>query len=490
MTADKREERARAPVGIVDIGSNSVRFVAYDGPRRVPFALFNEKVMAGLGRGIADTGRLDEAAMARALSALRRFRLLARQLRIERILTVATAAVRDASNGREFMREVKALGFEPMLIPGREEAELAGFGLLSAIPEADGIGADLGGGSLELMRVRGGEIGERVSLPLGVLRVQPGAGVIADAIRLGLRGTGLARSGRGRPLFLIGGSWRALAQIDLHASAHPLPIVHAHRIAPERLPGLGALVAGLDKERAKAIPQLSGSRLPTLPAALDILEALGAVLGSNVFVLSAHGLREGLLYRDLSADERRDDPLLAGARAVAQRYGRFGEHGVEIDRWIAPAFPGDSLAEARLRLAACLLADIAWGSHPDFRAERAVDLAVHGNWVGIDAPGRAVLGLTLHSAFGGTHGFDPRLAALAPVEAQAKAARWGLAIRLAQRFSGGVEAPLEGTRLQLARGMLVLLAPPKLAPLYGESVARRHKQLATAMGAEARFAEI
>ena len=473
------------PVGIVDIGSNSVRFVAYAGPARVPTVLFNEKVMAGLGAGLAKTGALDPAASARALAALRRFSLLAKQLELGRVMTVATAAVRDASNGRAFMRQVEALGFQPMLIPGAEEAELAGLGVLSAVPDADGIAADLGGGSLELTRLSGGAVGERVSLPLGVLRVTPGA--VAGAVATGLANTALAHAGVGRPLYLVGGSWRALAQIDLHASDHPLPLVHAHRIAPERLPALRALVAALDKEGAKAIPQLSASRLPTLPAALDILDALASTLRASTLVLSAHGLREGLLYRDLASAVRAEDPLLAGARAVAQRYGRFGEHGAEIDRWIAPIFPGETPGDARLRLAACLLADIAWGAHPDFRAERAVDLAIHGNWVGIDAAGRAMLGLALFKAFGGQHGFDARLAALASAAGQARAALWGLAIRLAQRFSGGVAAPLDGTRLRLSAGILMLAAPPELAPLYGEAVARRHKQLAGALGAEPRF---
>ena len=190
----------------------------------------------------------------------------------------------------------------------------------------------------------------------------------------------------------------------------------------------------MDRAALRAVPSLSGSRIPTLPAAAALLEALVTTLKPSALVICAYGLREGLLFRELTPEQRRLDPLLAAAREVGGRYGRFDDHGDLIDRWIAPVFPHDGATDRRLRLAACLLADIAWGAHPDFRAERAVDMAIHGNWVGIDAAGRAMLGLTLFSAFGGTHGFDGRIAALCDPASAKRAHHWGLAIRVAQRW--------------------------------------------------------
>lgn len=475
------------PVGIIDIGSNSIRFVAYGGAPRVPSVLFNEKVMAGLGQGLGADGMLADAAMARALSALKRFRALATHLKLTRIQTVATAAVRDAANGAEFLRQVEAIGFEPKLLPGLEEAQLAGIGVMSGIPNADGVAGDLGGGSLELVAVGRETIGDGVSLPLGVLRlgsdsldVAPLAAEIAKAVA----GTTIERVGPGQPLYLVGGSWRSLALIDMHASNHPLPILHQHRIAPERIAELNAHVASADRALLKTVPSLSGSRIPTLPAAAALLQALTETLRPSELMICAYGLREGLLYRELDPEQRREDPLLAAAREIGGRYGRYDDHGDLIDRWIAPVFGNDPPAMRRLRLAACLLADIAWGAHPDFRAERAVDMALHGNWVGIDSGGRAMLGLALFAAFGGTCGFDERIAGLCAPEERARAQQWGLAIRLAQRLSAGVSGPLEDTRLTLRENLLTLALSGDAAALAGEAVLRRHRQLATAMGAE------
>jgi exopolyphosphatase/guanosine-5'-triphosphate,3'-diphosphate pyrophosphatase len=167
------------PVGIIDIGSNSVRFVAYGGAERVPSVLFNEKLMAALGRGVVRDGKLSDAAMARTLEALARFRQLAKEMKLKRLHTVATAAVRDASNGKAFLKQIAEIGLKPRVISGDEEAELAGLGVVSAIPNANGIVADLGGGSLELIGVARGAVGEGStgSLPLLGGRILPGPGV-------------------------------------------------------------------------------------------------------------------------------------------------------------------------------------------------------------------------------------------------------------------------------------------------------------------------
>lgn len=485
-----RHERF-GPVGIIDIGSNSVRFVVYDGHPRAPAILFNEKVMAGLGQGLDAGGMLEQGPMARALAALGRFALLARHLKLTRIQTVATAAVRDAGNGPQFMAEVAALGFEPLLIPGSEEAQLAGLGVLSAIPQARGIAGDLGGGSLELVALGDGTLGEGVSLPLGVLRLTPEestAPALVATIAKAVKHTALMRAGSGHPFYLVGGSWRSLALIDLHLTGHPLPILHQHSIAPARVAALSAEIASADRGAFKNVSSLSGSRIPTLPVAAALLEALAITFEPSELVVCAYGLREGLLYRELSREQRAEDPLLAAAREIARRYGRYDDHGDLIDRWISPVFADDAPAARRLRLAACLLADISWGAHPDYRAERAVDMAVHGNWVAIDARGRAMLGLALFSASGGSKGFDERIAALCTPAERARAQQWGLAIRLAQRLSGGVAPPLEATGLFRDETILILTLPGKFVGLGGEAVLRRHRQLAAALGIEAGLA--
>jgi exopolyphosphatase/guanosine-5'-triphosphate,3'-diphosphate pyrophosphatase len=226
------------PVAIIDIGSNSVRLVVYSGATRAPSVLFNEKVMAGLGRGLDATGGLSREAQARALTAMSRFRLLVDRMGVVRTRVFATAAVREATNGAAFLDEVRALGLEPRVLSGEEEGRLAGLGVLSGIPDADGVVGDLGGGSLELAEVAGGEVRRSVSLPLGVLRIAAMEAKSQRALlaRLchELKKADFAAIGRGRPFYMIGGSWRALARLDLDLTGTRLPVTHQHEMPPAR----------------------------------------------------------------------------------------------------------------------------------------------------------------------------------------------------------------------------------------------------------------
>jgi exopolyphosphatase/guanosine-5'-triphosphate,3'-diphosphate pyrophosphatase len=365
------------------------------------------------------------------------------------------------------------------------------MGVVSAIPRASGIVADLGGGSLELIGVARGAAGEGISLPLGVLRVgsDPDRAVITKAIRQAMKASRLKDAARDHNLYLVGGSFRALALLDMRTMGHPLPIIHHHRIAEPRLADLRAILETLGHDEVKSFTDIASSRVPTLPAALTILEALVEVLGPRRAIVSAFGIREGLLYRDLDEATREEDPLLAAALEVGDRLGRFGDHGAYLDQWMDPLFPDDSADMQRLRLAGCLLGDIAWNAHPDYRAERAVDMAIHGNWVGIDSHGRAVLGSTLCSAFGGNAGLSAQLGILLRPGESERVSAWGRALRLAQRLSGGTEALLRKTGIGLGQGKILLSIPEKYRMLYSDSVDRRLVQLGKALGrkGEVRF---
>lgn len=485
----RRKELPEALAGrsaIIDIGSNSIRLVVYDGPARIPAILFNEKVMAGLGRGLADGGAIDEDAMVRATEALERFKRLAEQMHVGSLRTVATAAVRDAANGADLLGRLAKMGLAVELLTGDQEAQMAGQGVLAAVPNADGVVGDLGGGSLELSRIRDGEVHQTVSFPLGVLRLPA---IRAKGLRVLDRTVAamLAKSGwsaeRGLPFYLVGGSWRALARFDMHLTAFPLPIIHHYTMTGARPSQLLRTLARYDKRRLKLVPGLSATRGATLPDAAALLAILSRQLGSSTMIASAFGLREGLLHQSLPAAVRMQDPLICGAREEGRRQGRFPEHGDILDAWLAPVFADESGEDVRLRRAAVLLADIGWRAHPDFRAQRGLETALHGNWVGVDAAGRAAMAHALWVSFGGT-GVEPVVEALLPPERIARAARWGLAMRLGQRLSGGVAAPLEAGGLALAGGKLALALAEEDRELYGEAVARRHKALATALGVE------
>lgn len=471
---------------IIDIGSNSVRLVVYQGPARLPAILFNEKVMAGLGSKLAETGAIEPKAFKRAETALKRFAALTREMKVDSLRTIATAAVRDASNGADFLARAKALGLEVELLSGAQEAQAAGLGVLSAIPEADGIVGDLGGGSLELVRIRGGEVHEYVSFPLGVLRIgairAKGRGALDKQVLRWLEDAGWVAKGGGLPFYLVGGSWRSLARLDMHLMGYPLPVIHGYELSKLRVTALADMLVPEESGKLRGVPSISVSRIPNLGNAAALLRSLLRHLGSTTTVASAHGLREGLLFERLDTVRRAEDPLIEAAREEGRRLGRFAEHGDLLDRWISRLFDRDSPARARLRHAACLLADVGWRANPEFRAERGMEIALHGNWVAIDAAGRAVIAQALYTALGGLTDIPDPLQRLAGPEALKRAIAWGLAIRLGQRMSGGLAGPLERSRLEGDEARVTLALKGDDRALYGEAVERRHKGLATLLG--------
>jgi exopolyphosphatase/guanosine-5'-triphosphate,3'-diphosphate pyrophosphatase len=470
---------------IIDIGSNSIRLVVYDGPQRIPFILFNEKVMAGLGADMDSSGAISERAMARGVAALERFARLCVEMAVDQLSVVATAAVRDASNGTEFVARAADVGLQVRVLSGEEEGLASAHGLLSGMPEADGIIGDLGGGSLELARVSGGKVGRAVSLPLGVFRVaeirRSGKNALAQRLNALLAERDFADIETGLPFYLIGGSWRALARLDMQMTGYPLPILHHYQMTPDRPAILLQRLERSSKVEMKGLPGVSSGRLPGLPDAAHMLCTIIERLRSSHLTVSAFGLREGLLFEQLSDELARQDPLLIAARIEGEAQGRFVGHGDQISGWIAPLFHDDPPEWARIRLAACMLADVGWRANPDFRAERGLEFALHGNWVGISAAERAALAQALFANFGGGTAIAPSLEALAPPEFLRRATQWGLAIRLCQRLSGGAEGPLEGSSLEIRDGTIILRLAQDYASLAGEAIDRRLRQLGQAM---------
>jgi exopolyphosphatase/guanosine-5'-triphosphate,3'-diphosphate pyrophosphatase len=453
--------------------------VVYAGPPRIPSPIFNEKVLAGLGAGLAKGGKLRSAARESALDALRRFRLLIDHMRVRRTHVVATAAIREAADGPDFVREVRAIGLDCEVLSAEDEARLAGEGVKSGIPDAEGIAGDLGGGSLELIEV-GQASSAGISLPLGVLRLvgdSEGARTARKILKGALKETDLRNRARGRPFYMIGGSWRALARIDMIATDFPLPITHQYKMKPNRARELTRLVDKLDPKFSTAA---APARLATSPVAAMLLNLLVEELEPSKLIVSAFGIREGLLFSNLKARVRSIDPLLEEARDAGGGEHRFGQHGDLLDQWIAPLFD-DTPPMQRLRLASCLLADVAWQANPNFRADRAIEMALHGNWVALNPAGRVIMAQALSSNFGRESLPDQRLATLCKDGQLRRAHCWGAAMRLGQRLSGGVASVLERTKLEADERSITLRVAAGEEALIGDAVMRRLERLAEAL---------
>ncbi|MGH7114288.1 MAG: hypothetical protein ACREE9_07315 [Stellaceae bacterium] len=493
-------ERDAAPetgrIGIVDLGSNSLRLAVFERQGAALFPLLNEKVMCGLARGLSATGRLNRDGMAEALVNLRRFVALARAIGVDHLAVLATAAVRDASDGQAFADDVaRACRVPVAIIDGAEEARLSAAGVLAGIPEAEGIVADLGGGSVELVRVGSGvsgagesaRIGRGITLPLGPLRLAElgdSARAVSDAVERALAAAPVARAGAGQTLYLVGGASRAIARLHMEHTRYPLHIVHYYSLARGEAEAFFDIISRLSRKSLERITTISKKRLEMVPLAALILRRLIAVAGPRQVTFSAFGLREGYAHGLIPAAERNSDPLIAAAVAVARTESRFAPDGDRLQQWTAALFPKHSEHSRRLHRAACWLADIAWIEHPDYRAEQAFTRSLRMPFAALTHPDRVFVAAALHTRYGGSADDPVRESTRALLDAAAAAElrTLGLALRLAYTMSGGVIELLSDTWLGREGNRLVLEVPPADSRFGGETVQRRLDAVARSLG--------
>ena len=472
---------------VIDIGSNTVRLVVYAGLPRAPMPIYNEKSRVALGACLAGDGIISDATMAKALAALARFETLARSMKVDTLRVVATAATREAKNGHRLVERAAALGIRVDVLDGETEARAAGLGVLSDNPNANGYVGDLGGGSLELIRIADGKLGERVSLPLGTLRHAVLKSKSTKQITQMLRDDIAALKGAdgfpietGLPFYMIGGSWRTFARLHMHDVGYPLTILSNYQMpadAPTRLMPLVNDAAALAQTKVVA-----SARVAALPGATALLAGVVKLLEPSELVTSIYGLREGLLFDQLSEAERQQDPLISATRFEGERLARFPFHGDALADWIAPVFAGQSQGDARLCRAACLLSDSVWNVNPEYRADHALDLALDGSWPGVVASDRAIIAAALWTVHGGKRTLPEMLAGLAKPGALAQAVIWGLAIRLAQRLDGGTGGALADSRIEGDDDVLRLRLSRQAVRLRSNSVQRRLQALGEALG--------
>ena len=480
---------ASAPVAVIDIGSNSVRLVVYEGAKRSPTPLFNEKVLCGLGRELATTGRMSEESVTSALSTLRRYRKIVEQTGAKFLEVAATAAAREAENGNEFIASAEEIcGTGIRILSGGQEARLAATGVISGIPDADGLAADMGGGSLEITDIDGGEFHEGVTLPLGGLKlIDLSSGDLKKAASIvdeQLARVDWLTQGRDRPFYMVGGTWRAFGRLHMAQTLYPLSVMHAYRMSTDDALKFAHLLDHLSPTSLDGIEDVSRPRRETLPFGALVLERFIRRVRPSELVISAFGLREGMLYELLGDEEKRRDPLLAACEELATLRARSVVHAWELCRWTDVLFqkpgPKESAGERRLRHAACLLSDIGWRAHPEYRGEQSLDLIAHASFAGIDHPGRAFLALCVFYRNQGLIDGEIDLPLLELVDERAlKRARIiAAAIRAAHMISAAMPGIIDDTPVTYDGKKLVLRLPKRFSDLNGERLRRRFAALA------------
>jgi exopolyphosphatase/guanosine-5'-triphosphate,3'-diphosphate pyrophosphatase len=504
-------------IGVLDIGSNSIRFVIYDiyGSHFTP--VYNEKVLAGLGRGLKETGRLSEDGKRITLDNLTRFQAIAEARGLFEtgnggIRIAATAAMRVAKDAADFIADIHAkTGLDVVPISGLEEARLSALGLLAGNPLAKGIALDLGGASLEIIQLTEAGPGPRVSLPLGPFEfigadlrgadyraLRPDLEArLDDASLLSDLSDDLAAVLRGdRPvetLHLIGGAWRNLATIHMGRSDYPLRTLQSYRLLPDEAAALAQWAYTNGKAELLDWPGLRAQRAETLPYSGLLLDCLLSRLMPKSVDLSLTGLREGIVFDSLPRAVQMRDALLDGCRDFASgtlQSEFFGVPLMDFIDGIAEALPiaFDPKTDARLRQAACLLAGLGKNLHPDYRAEVVFQNVLYAPIAGLSHPMRTWLALSQFRSVSHSKSAPNKRAVETLLNAdQIRSAEvLGSAIRLAIVATGRTPELVSALRLAVEGGTLTLRSDK--AALLTEQVTFRLAKLADKLGLPCRIA--
>jgi exopolyphosphatase / guanosine-5'-triphosphate,3'-diphosphate pyrophosphatase len=493
--AVKRPRKRASSVAVIDIGSNSVRLVVYETMARSLVTIFNEKALCGLGREVQSTGLLAPDAVNKALTSLRRFRALCKIQKVGRVYAIATAACRDASNGPDFIAKAERIcGARIQILSGPREAKLSALGVISGVHNPDGIVGDLGGGSLELIDVRGSRVRSGVTLPLGSLALQD----LSDKslkraeriVRDELTDVAQLKAGRGRTFYAVGGTWRALARIHIIQSDYPLRVMHGYSIpAADALDFAQRLRRLAAADMLANIEMISDARRPLLTYAALVLEHIIRVAKPKTIVFSTFGVREGLLYEKLPPSEHAKDGFICAAQTLNQLLSRSSRHAEELvgwtDRLVRVVKLRETAEERRLRHAACLLSDIGWRVHPDHRGEETLSLITNGNFGSISHQGRAFVALSVFYRYAGLseENEPPALVrALVPPAMDERARILGAAFRVAHLISAARTGVLPATHFRSQGRKLMLVFEHRMVDLVADRVGSRFKQLARLVG--------
>ncbi|THD62910.1 Ppx/GppA phosphatase family protein [Phenylobacterium sp.] len=487
---DSRPESRQAAV--IDVGSNSVRLVIYRLDGRAIWTVYNEKALAGLGRDLPSTGRLSPEGVEIALTAIRRFRAVLDGWRAEDVTAAATAAVREAADGPAFLKRVREeTGLVVRTLTGDEEARYAALGVIAGQPDAEGVVGDLGGSSLELVKLGGlGGADDGATLPLGPFALGAPRPLDAERTRRLVDAAIAPHVERfsTKHFHAVGGAWRNLALFQMELIDYPLHVAHQYEMSRADALSVSRLIGRQSRASLERMQGLSKKRIETLPYSAVVLEALIERLGFERITISAFGVREGMLLDAMAPEVRERDPLIEGCEALTAARGVPSELGGALEAWLTPAFekltPVFAGRDAVLLAAACRLADLGVRLHPDHRADLAFEQVLRAPIAGMSHAERAYLASVA---------FARHTSATTPPEAEAvarvigadrrqRARALGAAIRLACDLSGRNPRLLEKSSLSIQGDKVALTAATGWEDmLLGEQTAKRAQTLASAL---------
>ena len=474
-------------IGIIDVGSNSVRLVVFDGFSRSPSYFFNEKVLCGLGKGSNQERKLNSWGKMKAIKAIKRFIAITKKMSLTELVGVATAAIRNATDGEDFVRKVyEETNLLLQVASGAEEAELSANGVLLGWPNASGLVCDIGGGSLEVADLINGKVGFCETSPLGVLSLSEFKGTLSelnDFIKNSVEHLCTSLKVPRPNLYLVGGSFRAFAKLDIALAKYPLKVLHEYKIDSNQAEKTANWILNNDIAKLSELIDSSKERLALLPMASRVLLHLIAKLKPNYLFFSSYGLREGILFYQMPSRIRDLDPLIEACRYQEKSSARFPGFGEKLFNWIKPIFSNLGEGDLRLYHAACLLHDTTWKAHPDYRAEMSFETVTRTNLGGIDHEGRIFLALALMSRYKKmpiSKKLEGPLRILGKIRTD-EAIILGRAMRLGAMVSGTSTINLKRCKLSIKDRVVYLTLRKRGADLAAGTVERRLKALADGM---------
>lgn len=469
---------------VIDIGSNSVRLVIYDGPARAPLSICNEKALCGLGRDMTEKGRLNPNAVSDAMATLVRFQTLLAEHGNPPTYAFATAAMRTAKDGESFIKSVRELGIDVSIISGEEEADLAALGVLSFDPVANGIVGDMGGGSLELVAIKKNGVGDKISLPIGPLSLMQQVGNDLQAakkiVEKELDSVSFLQNGKTDTLYAVGGAWRAIARIHMRLRSYPLSVLHRYELTTAQAYEICDLVSGQSRRSLEEIPGIPKRRIDTLPFASAIMKLVLQRMSAKRVIVSAGGVREGLLYRQLGKADQSSDPFIEACHFYAEKLSPSASRSDLVKSVYKNLFKDGDEDKTRLRLAASILLDIGAFFHPDLRGRHAFDTVMRIPFAGVNHKERIWTALALYRRHQGRTAPLPDEQAISILnwEDQQSATEFGLALRFIGSFAPKASALLKGCALHREDGNIIFEAPEACRILMGETPRKRIESLA------------
>ena len=466
------EAKDENKIGLIDIGSNSIRLVIYRAGGRLPHPQFNERDVCRLGEGLAETGTLNQDRMDQALTTLRRFAQIIAASALDQVKVFATEAVRKADNAKPFIDAAEAILQAPIqILSGAEEAQFAGKGVLSGFVDVDGVVGDLGGGSLELIHVKNMvavKSQPKASLACGHL-IPLSKQDLEDMIH----NLDWVDAVKGKTFYAVGGTWRAIATAYTAASKRRIDVVHGLTLSQAELT---AMINDIEQANGE-ITGIPPARRSSMKQAVAVMRAILSIFDPKAVVFSSYGAREGLLYDELSNDIRRIDPLMAGVAEFATMTERYAGLGAALAQKMLPFLDAYKIKPQRLSEAVCYLADMSWLDHPDYRASLAIEKMLGLSVVGIDHKERAWMAAVLSVRYSGSFPSRSLFRGMLKRKDRESARFVGLVMRMLMTASGGIPEVLEQIEVVVTKKSLTITFPKDLFGAKHGLIKRRIKAI-------------